>query len=522
MKKFIYTIAAASMMFTSCVKDDNVPEAPVEPPSDLTVVINEVLSTGDPDWFELYNATDAEIDLTGYIVTDKTTDDPEAYKFADGAKLAAGEWLAVEPAFGISSKGDKVDLYDASGTLIDHVEIPKWEDEDAGQTWGRETDANENWIIMPPTKGAANSSENQPPILDASELTEFENIYAVNASDADGIASVKLVLMVNEGVVSIDMALVDGKYRTSVPKGAVGSIVKYYVIAADNTGLTTVYPEGGIETPGEYTVVGGFDGDPSFSEVQDATTLLYNFTVSGVVHYPEQVDEIRVYYVLNDVVHDETVDPPLDTKEKVKVSGEDINADGRFSATIAGLSKDDLVTYYIRVEYNEGTKTYYPIEETDIEDNVTGDFNHDNSATWPNVRVGSIPVAPTNGFSELSVTNEVGADLVFDVKVVDTGVDLDEVRFYYYINFDEVAFLLDPSGYEDANRNKIKAAISADNLYSFPIPAADLATGDLVSWYMRAEDVDGGKVYYTFGKSEEDFDGDIKDDPTTWHVVTKE
>ena len=28
-------------------------------------------------------------------------------------------------------------------------------------------------------------------------------------------------------------------------------------------------------------------------------------------------------------------------------------------------------------------------------------------------------------------------------------------------------------------------------------------------------------MYYTFGKTADEFDGDTKDDPATWHVVTK-
>ena len=129
-----------------------------------------------------------------------------------------------------------------------------------GLTWAREIDGDGDWKISSATPGASNgSAENVPPILEASPLTEFDDVYEVSASDADGIASVKLIHMVNNGVQSIDMALVDGKYKTTVPRAKVGDVVKYYIVATDNTGLTTYYPENGSSEPAEFTVVGGVD-----------------------------------------------------------------------------------------------------------------------------------------------------------------------------------------------------------------------------------------------------------------------
>ncbi|MEN8115447.1 MAG: lamin tail domain-containing protein [Bacteroidota bacterium] len=526
MKKFIYTVAAAMLIFTGCVKDDFVPEEPQEPASDLTVVINEVMSKdagSNPDWVELYNTTDNDIDLSGYIINDKENSTGGSV-IADGTIITAKGYIVLEDGNGmgesISSGGEWVSLSTADGTVIDKIEVIDMSS-NVGLTYGRVTDAGDEWQVNSPTKAASNGNvENTPPILDASELTEFTEVYSVSASDAGGINSVKLVHIVNEGVVTLDMALVDGKYRTTVPKSAVGSTVKYYVIAADNSGLTTVFPENGIETPAEFTVKGGVK-ELTFSEVQDAATMLYDFTFTATVHYPEQVDEVRVYYLLPGETQDETVDPPVDEKHKVKIPADEIAADGTFNGTITGLDKDTELTYYIRVEYVDGTKTYQPVEEYDAEGNVSGDFNHDLSSTWPTVMVGAIPIAPVNGFSDLAITNEAGADLSFNVKVEYDNGDAQEVKFYYYLNFDNAAFTADPDGYEDANRVSVEAdpVPSADNTYDFSI--AGLSAGDKVLWYMRAKDGEGEKMYYTFGKTAANFDGDIKDDPTTWHVISK-
>ena len=250
----------------------------------------------------------------------------------------------------------------------------------------------------------------------------------------------------------------------------------------------------------------------SFSEVETSVGI-YEFSFHANVYYTDQVEELRLYYLLPGEMQDEA--NGFDDKHKIEVSSPESN--GMFKATISDLASTTELKYYIRVEYIDGTKTYYPVEEEG------GDFDHDLGTTWPTVTVGEIPVAPVNGFSNLTIVNEVGADLTFDVKVeYENGIT--QVRFYYYINFDNTAFLADPDTYEDANRVSITWAgdlPTTDNMYNFVIPTADLTAGDEISWYMRAEDGNEDRFYYTFGETEDTFDGDIKDDPLTWHVITK-
>lgn len=101
--------------------------------SDL--VINELESTNDD--IELFNGGDADVDMSGWILTDAkvdasydaTVDDAELV-FADGTTLAAGDYLVValgvgagQHPFGLDTQGDTVTLVDPGPplTIIDQV-----------------------------------------------------------------------------------------------------------------------------------------------------------------------------------------------------------------------------------------------------------------------------------------------------------------------------------------------------------------------------------------------------------------
>ena len=521
MKNLKYLIASLLIVLfstTSCVKDE-VFEGEETVIEGSAIALNEIMSNnvGDGvDWIELYNKSSENIDLGGYVLNDAETVDG-GWTIPAGTIIQAGGYIVFEEDTdwdfgGVSSGGEWVSLADASGVLIDQELVPSMST-NAGLTWARETDGEGEWMVSSPTPNASNgaASANTPPILEASDLSEFDRLYSVNASDANGILTVKLVYIVNDGVSTLDMSLVDDKYRTSVPEANVGDVVRYYVIATDITGLSTVYPEDGINNPGEFTVVGGVE-EVTFSEV--ATSVgIYDFSFHAKVYYTDQVDELRLYYLLPGEMQDEA--NGFDDKHKIEVSSPESN--GMFKATISDIASATELKYYIRVEYVDGTKTYYPIEEEG------GDFDHDLGTTWPNITVGEIPIEPVNGFSDLTIVNEVGVDLTYNVKV-EYSNGIEEVKFYYYLNFDNVAFLADPVAYEDANRVSITWSgdlPTADNMYNFVIPTTDVTTGDEISWYMRAKDGNGDKMYYTFGETADTFDGDIKDDPLTWNVITK-
>lgn len=113
---------------------------------------------------EIYNATDAEVDMTGWTLS---KDETVWTIPAEHAKVPAKGYIVytgksdgtTDPTFGLSgTKGFLVVLKDKSGNVVDQVDnitnIVTIED---GKSWGRETDGAEKFVIFDtPTIGAAN------------------------------------------------------------------------------------------------------------------------------------------------------------------------------------------------------------------------------------------------------------------------------------------------------------------------------------------------------------------------------
>ncbi len=131
-KYLIYGLLIVLLSATSCVKDE-VFESDEPDVATSTVKLNEIMSTGSPDWIELYNGGTESVDLSGYKLTDTSQE-----WFIDNLTIAAGEYVTfdcddsnvanVSTNFKISSGGEEITLYNAIGELIDQM-IPthnKW------------------------------------------------------------------------------------------------------------------------------------------------------------------------------------------------------------------------------------------------------------------------------------------------------------------------------------------------------------------------------------------------------------
>ncbi len=137
-----------------------------------TIIINEVCSSNFstvsdnhgkyPDWLELYNSSDEDIDLTGY-------------RLSKGADLSAG-WLLPETTlkahdylliyadgnkddpstadFRLSASGEHLFLASAGGEVKDEVEIPSLKYD---TSWGRVTDGENDWSRMRTSPGKTNN-----------------------------------------------------------------------------------------------------------------------------------------------------------------------------------------------------------------------------------------------------------------------------------------------------------------------------------------------------------------------------
>ncbi|MCG8410766.1 MAG: lamin tail domain-containing protein [Bacteroidales bacterium] len=390
MKKYIYIlIALIAVVFTQCIEDE-MPKIDTPTNANIKLYINEVISTGAPDWVEFYNATDADIDLSGFAVSDGPA---VKYTLPSGTTIPAKGYYQfmcdkAVTGFSLSSSGEEFYIWDTNKNIIDQISFGALED---GISYGRTVDGGDTWSTMAPTPGTANSTGNNPPNLSVDTIASLNDnqVYTLNisASDASGMRDVKVFIQTGNEVSINEAAPVgNGKYKYNIPAYTAGTEVTYYVVATDETGLKTYFPK---SAPSESLSVVVEDGMPMISEVnfstqnpaanEDITVTLNAYDVSGI-----DAGDVRLYYILNDQV--------IDTKTKVTMTANQ----STYSATIPGQPIGTVIRYYFRVEDANKNKTYYPTEGES--------FDHDDIATWPTLTVAPITIL------EALVINEIQGD----------------------------------------------------------------------------------------------------------------
>lgn len=418
MKKIAHYILIAAFPFFlgQCVKDE-MPEIEKPNTNDIGLRINEILSTGTPDWIELYNTTSEEIDMSGFKISDGPT--PKV-TFAAGTKIAAkGYYVFPCNEFGLSSNGEAVYIWDAEGNELDKTSFPALE---TGLSYGRTTDGGSEWAIMGPTQGKANSTVNDPPML---TVTAIENVsdnkqyeFKVTATDASGMRDVKFFLQAGDDVYFVEMVpLGGGLYSYKLPILNSGVVCKYYVVATDETGKKTFYPEAAPTTKAEFTVANGLVDFTSvaLSNENPADGEAVNFTVK--VFDKGGVTEVKLYWVLNNADASTKVNITLTTTDNIT-----------WTSTIPGQADGTVVGYYLRATDNLGLKSYFPLEEYDASGAVVSEFNHDVASTWP-----TFTVAPLTYVNAL-VINEIQTDGAPDYIELYNGtnaaIDISGYRVY--------------------------------------------------------------------------------------------
>jgi len=417
--RLLLVAALAALTITSCVKDELYEDPNQQPPIETSdVMINEVLSTGAPDYIELYNKSDNAIDISDYLISDSGAE----FTVPSGTSIPAKGFYVLDcsdevAGFKISSGGELLSLKDNTSKLIDQLDLPSLADYD-GLSYSRIPDGSTTWEVTGTTKGATNSNSNTNPVITADPLDEFTSVYEVSASDADGISSVKLVIKVNSGIYSYDMPLIDGKYQVSIPTYANGTRVEYYVEAKDMTGKVGFYPETVPTTFGVYYVTGGKPLFFSVSYTADSAINQGNVTFTADVYDNDSVVEVKLYYILSGEVAADKVAVILTRQDSVFV--------GQIPAQDVG----ETISYYLRAENTSGGKTYYPYES------VGGSFNHDNDTTWPNY---TVKLAPSVVINELTGTGT--PDFIEIYNITNAPVDISG----YKISDSSAEYIL-PSG----------------------------------------------------------------------------
>ena len=378
---FIIGMLAIAILFSNCTKDEKFVKEEGPGESTVTLKINEVFSNGatEEDWLEIYNTGDADVDMAGFGAYDKVD---AKFTWPAGTVIPAKGHLvlicdkdmaAIDPEnvanFKLSSGGESLTLLDKDGKIVDEVDFPALELE---TTWARIPDGTDAWEVANPTKGTANSNENNPPIITADSINGVnDNVrytYEITVTDPSGLSDVKIFWTNSSETNFISMAPVGGGvYSYTFPLLNADDVIEYYVEATDVTNLRSYFAGTSPEHIISFTVT---DGLPIFDEVvyipelpSNGDSVLFKVKASD----KNGIDRIRVYYLINET----------DAANKDKITLVYDGTDGYYKGYVPAQSVGDVVSYYLRAEDNNGNKAYYPAE---VEG---GDFDHDDGATWP-------------------------------------------------------------------------------------------------------------------------------------------
>src|SRR6266540_2064558 len=256
------------------------------------VVINEVFyhapeDVEDLEYIELHNPSDQPADLSGWAFTKGIK-----YKFAAGTRLEAKGFLVLcrnrgrfaefydAPVAGIfherlSNKGERLELSDASGKVVDTVRYadsapwPMGADGFSGSLERINPAASgedpSNWASSPlsenrskpagsPGKVNASFSANLPPVISnakfAPENPSPDQPITVEADvrDADRVAEVDLLYrLAGPGVESPESSLPmqkssEGHYTATIPGQSKDQLVRFRIRASDAKGAWRLFP----------------------------------------------------------------------------------------------------------------------------------------------------------------------------------------------------------------------------------------------------------------------------------------
>jgi len=220
-----------------------------------SVVINEYLAhTDDPvlDFIELYNASNAEVDISGSILTDDLS--TNRFRVPAGTILPARGFVSYtqnDLGFSLSAEGEAV--YFISPTEDRVLDEVKFAGQENGVSTGRAPDGSPDFArLSSPTPGSANNRRR------IEDLVINEVMYH-SITDEDDAQYVELH---NRGNAAVDLSgwrFVDG-IDFEFPEGARIAANGYAVVARDLGWLLERYPQ--LNTNNSF---GNFDGQLSRS-----------------------------------------------------------------------------------------------------------------------------------------------------------------------------------------------------------------------------------------------------------------
>jgi hypothetical protein len=245
--------------------------------SDSPVRINELMAwntsaytneSGDtPDWIELYNTGEEEIELEEYYLSDNSTN-LTCWKFPDEAVIAPHGHLLITAAgnstngvlcanFKLNKEGERVFLSKEEGNTITVVDGIYFDAQTANVSYGRETSGYVFWCRhAEPTPGAEN-------VAAGNFAPEAENLLISPISPRSGEPVMVYVTLTDDTMISTAWCyaetdgstkayplalMVDNVYTGMITGHPEGTEVEYWITATDNEGKTVRLPASGSES----------------------------------------------------------------------------------------------------------------------------------------------------------------------------------------------------------------------------------------------------------------------------------
>ena len=129
-------------------------------PARAQLALNEIYATpesGATEWLEIYNFSDAPVDLSGWQIAELTSNTIKNYEpiAASEATLSTHGFLVVTPAkLTLNNGGDTIYLFGPDGAQADTITYPKLT---SSQACARQPDGSGGWnVVDTPTPGATN------------------------------------------------------------------------------------------------------------------------------------------------------------------------------------------------------------------------------------------------------------------------------------------------------------------------------------------------------------------------------
>lgn len=284
-KLFLTTLILLAIGVTSCVKDDPYvePEVPEIPDSPLkgSLVLNEINGCGDDaeKYIELYNNSDAEIDLAGVVIYYNNVSSEPAVTWigttqkisAKGFLLLKGTKSGTNPGHDLSTglsgtQSINVEIRDENNERVDVFQVPA--DANRVKSYARIPDGTGSWYYDAPTGTPGTTNGNvttgKMPIVSVPVITDLVRSIALPTPTDDVVISAKV--LAEEGTsltkvvlewtkdalaqTAITMVKDGDIYSATIPMQTNGTIVSYIVVATNNKGGNSVLGDG-------YTVSDG-------------------------------------------------------------------------------------------------------------------------------------------------------------------------------------------------------------------------------------------------------------------------